>query len=119
MNMNNKKHLSKYLLSIPLMSFLTLGGFLQGNLMADDKMDADSSSANSKFFQDEEGSSVQVEADGTKIIKRNDGTIVQVKPDGTKFIRSADGSTIQVGPDGTKIITKPDGSTIQIKPPAQ
>ncbi len=83
-----------YLLSASLIGFLTLGG-LEANLMA-----ADTQKGSSTMM--EEGTSVQIEADGTKTIKKSDGTLIQIKPDGSKLIKEADGTSVQIKPDGTK-----------------
>jgi len=109
LDMKNKQQLLKSLLSTFLM-FLTFSG-LQTNLIAGD--------TSTKTFQDEEGSSVQIDADGSKTIRKADGTTVQVKADGSKFIRNADGTTVQIDANGTKTIKKADGSSIQVKPAAK
>ena len=38
-------------------------------------------------IQDAQGTTVNVEADGTKTIKEPNGTIVEVKPDGSKMVK--------------------------------
>lgn len=67
-------------------------------------------------FAVENDATVEVRADGTKIIKKSDGTSVEIKPDGTKFIRDSDGSTILINPDGSKTIKTPNGATINVTP---
>ena len=62
----------------------------------------------------DEGSSVQVKEDGTKIIKSADGTLVQVNPDGSKLIRNSDGTEVQKNANGSKLIKNADGTSIQI-----
>lgn len=108
-----KRQFSKLLLST-----LILCGFLQANLMADAAQFPTSTvnTDGSKFFKDDEGSTVKIDANGTKTIQKTDGTTVQVNPDGSKFIKDSDGTTITIDPKGVKTITKPDGSSIQVNP---
>ena len=80
----------KFVLSISLMGFLSLGTFLEGGIIA------------------EENSTVQTLPDGTKLIQGKDGTTIQVKPDGSKIIKKANGASIEVKTDGTKIISEPN-----------
>lgn len=78
--MKNKQYLLKSLFSTSLMVFLTLAGFLQSNLMAEDTQQVPS-----KMM--EENSSVQIQPDGTKLIQGANGSSIQIKPDGTKIIK--------------------------------
>ncbi len=51
-------------------------------------------------------------------IKEKDGTTIQVNPDGSKKIQKPDGTLIEVHADGTKSIRTPNGTTIEVKQPA-
>jgi hypothetical protein len=66
----------------------------------------------------EGNTSVQINADGSKVIHDADGSTIQVQPDGSKVIHKPDGTSIQIQSDGTKIIRKPDGTQVEVKPGA-
>jgi hypothetical protein len=48
-------------------------------------------------------------------VHESDGTSVQVQPDGSKLIVKPDGTKVEVKADGSKTITKPDGTKIEVK----
>jgi T-complex protein 10 C-terminus len=95
------------------MRYLLLGictlGLLQVKLLAADVQQGAANKA-------EEGTSVQIMPDGTKMIQHSDGTFIQINPDGSKMIKQPDGTSVLVKPDGSKTIKKPDGTTIEVKP---
>lgn len=98
--------------------FLALGLLLQATLVANNQpqlqVDTDK---HTLFLKDDEGNSVEIKADGSKVIKKTDGTLVEVRPDGSKHIIDAkDATSIEVKVDGTKIIQKKDGTIIEVKP---
>ena len=94
----------KSFLATSVLSIVAVSGFNQ--VMADQLP--------SVHVEDADGSLVEVEADGTKIIKKPDGTTVQIETDGTKIVKETDGSSIKVEADGSKTIKKADGTTIQV-----
>ena len=97
-------------------SALFFGGLLPLNLAASDfRTTSNRVEEKSKVFTDDEGSKVQIKADGTKIIEKTDGTWVQVNPDRSKLIKKPNGTSIQIKADGSKIIKKADGSQFEIK----
>lgn len=106
--MKNKQYLWKFLALTSLMAILGI----QGNLKADAPQ-APSATVQTR----PDGTTIQIESDGTKIIKKPDGTTVQIKSDGSKLIQRPDGTSIQIESNGTKIIKKPDGTSIEIKNP--
>ncbi len=69
----------------------------------------------SKVYQNEDGSSVQINADGSKIIKNADGSSIEVRSDKSKIIHDTDGTVIEMRADGSKTIKKSDGSVIEVK----
>lgn len=73
--------------------FMIASMLCMGSLLADET-----------YIQDENGTTVQIEKDGSKTIKKADGTIVQVKPDGSKLIKTPEGTTIQIDANGKKQI---------------
>ena len=75
-----------------LMVLLSVGVFMQSNLVAEE------------FHLDQldPHSSIQINADGTKVIKKEDGTTIQIKPDGSKTITKPDGTKVQINSNGTK-----------------
>jgi hypothetical protein len=109
--MKNKQFLLKALGCLTLV--------MQANLFAEQASSTVSdqnSSMRTHHTPREDGATVQIEADGTKIITTKNKTIIQVKPDGTKIISKADGTIVQKNRDGTKIIKKADGTTVQVNP---
>lgn len=60
-----------------------------------------------------DGSSIQITADGTRIITHEDGSSITKKPDGTELVKNVDGSTILTRPDGTKIVVYKDGHSME------
>jgi hypothetical protein len=112
--MKSKRFFLNSLLFLSI-GFLTLGLFLDANLHAGKPV----YKSNDQLMQDEAGSRVQINSDGSKLIKKPDGTTVQVKPDGSKIIKDKDGTRIEVKADGTKSIKKSDGSIIDIRPGAK
>ena len=116
MNTKNPQYSLKSLVLPSLVGFLTFGGLSSAHLMAEDtQQTAPKAAAESATITTPDGASIQIQPDGTKIIKAPDNTTIQVKPDGTKIIKEADGTTVQKNPDGSKVIQKPDGTTVQIR----
>lgn len=113
--MDKKKHLP--LLLAGLAGIVILGVILQSDLEGEGVEPNYRTVEESFSIYDEgvEGATVQVKADGTKIITTRDTTVIEVKPDGSKIIKNADGSTIEKKTDGSKIIKKSDGTIVQIK----
>lgn len=70
---------------------LAVAGFSSMGLMADETV-------KSMNVKDEEGNTVQIKEDGSKLIKKTDGTSIEIKPDGSKHIRKADGTTVDINP---------------------
>lgn len=99
---------SKLLLNLVL-GILMAGGALHSQMLASDHEPI-------AINATDEGKSVQIKPDGTKLFKDSEGSSVQIDPDGKKTIKQADGTWIQIKPDGSKTIKKPDGSTVEIKP---
>lgn len=103
-----------------LVALCLLAGLIQATLFAGygqngyQVADNTMQSQNNRMITRPDGSSIEIEADGTKTIKTKD-SLIQVKPDGTEIIKNADGTTIQRNPDGSKSIVKPDGTSIQIQ----
>jgi hypothetical protein len=63
----------------------------------------------------EDGSTKEVQPDGTIITVRKDGSTEEVKPDGTIITVRKDGSTEEVRKDGTSITIRKDGSSKEVK----
>src|SRR5689334_19797564 len=68
-----------------------------------------------KSFTAEDGSLVQIEADGTKVVQAPDNATIRIKPDGTKIVSKPDGTSVEVKPNGDKIIKNTDGSSVEVK----
>lgn len=111
---------TKQLFSLSLAGFLAINGFFQTNLIAGHSSSSKETDSSVQTYStkdsktNSDGTTIQINQDGTKVIKTKNNTTIEIKPDGTKIIKKPGGVMIQKNPDGSKLITKPDGSSVQI-----